>query len=672
MLMSTDSNAAKPCPPFRPSSDALLAAIFDSSDDAIISKNLDGVITNWNRGAERIFGYSREEAVGRSISMLIPADRVEEENDVIQKLESGERIDHFETIRRRKDGDIIDVSVTISPLKDAAGTIMGASTIARNITEQKEGGRADLLLAAIVASSDDAIVSKNLSGVITSWNQGAERMFGYTADEAIGQSVYMLLPPDRFEEETSILERLRRGDRVDHFETTRVRKSGEHFPVSLTISPVRNLRGEIVGASKIARDISELKRIFLEREQLLESERAARMQAEHANRMKDEFLATVSHELRTPLNAIVGWTQVLKEGRNTPDDISQGVEVIDRSARIQAQLIDDLLDLGRIASGKMTLDVQWLDIVRVVHEAIASVQHAATAKQISIKTIFNSSRGGMMGDPQRLQQVVWNLLSNAIKFTPKNGAVVVTVTRVSSHMEISVCDNGRGIDPNFLPHVFERFRQADASTTRQYGGLGIGLALVRQLVELHGGQVRGESQGLDQGATFVVALPIVASRFEPANVAGDSSPRTADGVPTAEDLAGTKVLVVDDDKDSLHVVTRILENRHAEVRVAASVDDALDVLQSFRPDVILSDIGMPVRDGYELIQRVRQIEGGRTIPAAALTALARSEDRMRALKAGFQTHVTKPVVPAELVAVVRSLATLHASAPYAKLAQESD
>jgi CheY-like chemotaxis protein/anti-sigma regulatory factor (Ser/Thr protein kinase) len=394
------------------------------------------------------------------------------------------------------------------------------------------------------------------------------------------------------------------------------------------------------------------------------------MQAEHANRMKDDFLATVSHELRTPLNAIVGWTQVLKEGSVSPADLSQGVEVIDRSARIQAQLIDDLLDLGRIASGKMTLDVQWLDIVRVVHEAIASVQHAAIAKQISIKTIFNSSRGGMMGDHQRLQQVVWNLLSNAIKFTPKKGSVVVTVTRVNSHMEISVSDNGRGIEPDFLPHVFERFRQADASTTRQYGGLGIGLALVRQLVELHGGQVRGESPGLGQGATFIVSLPIVASRFEPANVADDSTPRTPDSVPSAENLSGIKVLVVDDDKDSLNVVMRILVNRHAEVRIAVSVDEALDVLRTFRPDVILSDIGMPVRDGYDLIHHVRRVEAGRTIPAAALTALARSEDRMRALKAGFQTHVAKPVAPAELVAVVRSLATLHASTPDVKAVKE--
>jgi PAS domain S-box-containing protein len=643
----------------QPSAESLVCAIVDTSDDALNSKTLDGVITSWNQSAERIFGYAKAEALGRSISMLIPPERLAEEDEIIARVKRGERVDHFETVRRQKDGGLIDVAVTISPVRMEDGTIVGASKIARDITEQKRSGRADLLLAAIVMSSDDAIVSKNLDGVITSWNQGAERIFGYTADEAVGRPVLMLVPADRKHEEPQILERLRRGERIDHFETIRVRKSGEVFPVSLTISPVRNARGDIVGASKIARDISELKRIYAEREQLLESERAARSQAERANRMKDEFLATVSHELRTPLNAIVGWTQVLKEGDVSTDDVAQGIEVIDRSARIQAQLIDDLLDLGRITSGKMTLDVQWLDLGRVVREAIASVVHAATAKQIKIKTIIDHSGGGMMGDHQRLQQVIWNLLSNAIKFTPKNGVVIITVRRVNSHVELSVCDNGRGIEADFLPHVFERFRQADASTTRQFGGLGIGLALVRELVELHGGLVQAESAGSGQGSTFIVSLPVVATRFEPVKPKEDRSREADDAMNSSENLAGTKVLVVDDDQDSLNVVTRILTHRQADVRAAASVDEALEILVSFHPDVILSDIGMPERDGYELIHRVRQLEGGRSVPAAALTALARSEDRMRALKAGFQTHVTKPVAPAELIAVVRSLAALQ-------------
>lgn len=641
-----------------PPADLLLSAIIDSSDDAIISKDLEGVITSWNRSAERIFGYTKEEALGCSITMLLPPGRECEELDILDRVRRGQRIEHFETSRRRKDGHLIDVSVTISPILGPDGTVMGASHVARDITEQKRDSRAGLLLAAIVSSSDDAIVSKSLSGIITSWNNSAERMFGYTAEEAVGRSVLMLVPQDRQDEEPRILERLRRGERVDHFETIRVRKNGEHFPVSLTISPVRDTHGTIVGASKIARDITELKRVASEREQLLESERIARSQAEHANRMKDEFIATVSHELRTPLNAIVGWAQILKDPGSRAEDIAHGVDVIERNVRMQAQLIDDLLDLGRIASGKMALDVEWIEISAVTQDATAAVRHAAELKRIGIKTILNDIRGGMMGDKRRLQQVIWNLLSNAIKFTPNGGKVVVTVARINSHVEIAVADNGRGIAPDFLPHVFDRFRQADASTTRQYGGLGIGLSLVKQLVELHGGTVRAESPGLGQGATFTLKLPIVVAHVESPSSEPSPVPEVVDAG-AAEELAGIKVLAVDDDVDSLEVIKRILSSRHAEIKTAGSVEEALKILSEFHPQVILSDIGMPGHDGYELVRRLRQLPSGAFVPAAALTALARSEDRMRALQAGFQTHVSKPVAPAELVAVVRSLAAVH-------------
>ena len=651
-------------PPVQPPpAESLLSAIVDSSDDAIISKDLQGVITSWNASAERIFGYTRDEAVGQRVTILLPPGHESEEHEILQKVRRGERIDHFETTRRRKDGRMIDVSVTISPVLAPDGTVVGASKVARDISEQRRTAEAGLLLAAIVGSSDDAIVSKSLRGIITSWNAGATRIFGYTPEEAIGQSVLMLVPQDRKDEEPKILARLGRGERVDHFETIRVRKNGEHFPVSLTISPVRNAHGQIIGASKIARDITELKRISDEREQLLESERTARSQAEHANRMKDEFLATVSHELRTPLNAIVSWTQLLREAGGLSRESSQGIDVIERNARMQAQLIDDLLDLGRIASGKMALDVEWIDIAAIAREALASVQHAAEAKQITIKTILNEVRGGMMGDKRRLLQVLWNLLTNAIKFTPSKGKVVLSVARINSHVEIAVSDNGRGIAADFLPHVFERFRQADASTTRQSGGLGIGLALVKQLVEMHGGDVRGESAGLNQGATFTISLPVLVARNLSAPDERGQPLATAPDPANMEELAGIRVLAVDDDLDSLEALARILTNRHADVKTAASTAQALELFASFRPNVVLSDIGMPGQDGYEFVRRLRQLPGGAAVPAAALTALARSEDRMRALQAGFQTHIAKPVAPAELVAVVRSLAALHPNLP---------
>jgi PAS domain S-box-containing protein len=648
--------------PQPPPPELLLGAIVDSSDDAILSKDLNGIITSWNKGATRIFGYTADEVIGRPGVILLPSDRIDEERLILDRIRRGEQVDHYETRRRRKDGEVIDVSVTISPIRQADGRIVGASKVARDITEQKQSAGATRLLAAIVSSSDDAIVSKNLNGIISSWNAGAERIFGYTPEEAIGRSVLMLVPMDRKDEEPRILERIRRGERIDHFETLRVRKNGEIFPVSLTISPVKNERGTIVGASKIARDITDLKKIAAEREQLLESERTARSQAEHANRMKDEFLSTVSHELRTPLNAIIGWAQVLKDSGSDPAELESGLEVIERNALVQAQLIDDLLDLGRITSGKMILDVEWLDIGAIIHASLESVRHSADLKEIELKTILHNGYYGMMGDKKRLQQVLWNVLSNAIKFTPKRGKVIITVARVNSHLDIAITDNGRGITPEFLPHVFERFRQADSSTTRKYGGLGIGLALVKQLVELHGGTVTAESQGSGHGATFTVSLPVVATRSSaPPSRSGESI--ESDEMAAADRLTGIKVLAVDDDTDSLEVVKRILLARQADVRTATSVESALVLLTTFTPDVILSDIGMPDKDGYDLIRQVRSLPNGSVIPAAALTALARSEDRMRALQAGFQTHVTKPVAQAELVAVVRSLATIKGAGP---------
>lgn len=644
-----------------------MAAIIDSSDDAIISKDLNGTITSWNIAAERIFGYSRGETVGRSILMLIPPGREHEEAEILDKIRHGIRIEHFETTRRRKDGVLLDMSVTISPIRNAQGLVVGASKIARDIGDARRKARADILLASIVSSSDDAIISKNLDGIITSWNEGAQRLFGYLPEEIIGQPVLKLIPKDRLDEEPKIIERLKRGERVDHFETIRIRKNGELFPVSLTISPVRDASGEIVGASKIARDITELKRlaedrdrISREREQLLVSERLARSQAEHANRMKDEFLSVVSHELRTPLNAIVGWTDVLAEGGESRQEIQHGVDIIRRNAMMQAQLIEDLLDLGRISSGKMTLNVQSVDLGAIISEAVQSVQHSADMKLITIKAIVHNGRGGLLGDAKRLQQVVWNLLTNAIKFTPKSGKVQISVARTASQVQLSISDSGAGISPEFLPHVFERFSQADASTTRKQGGLGIGLALVKQLVELHAGKVRAESPGVGLGSTFTVLLPISITQGDenahPETDAGDLSEKSI------ADLSGVRVLAVDDDRDSLEVIRRILKQRHAEVTTASSVEEALEALGEARPDVILSDIGMPQHDGYDLIRRVRNLPGGAAIPAAALTALARPDDRMRAMNAGFQTHVAKPVAAAEIVAVVSSLANLRRAA----------
>jgi PAS domain S-box-containing protein len=649
---------------------ARLAAIIDSSDDGIVSKDLNGIVQSWNEAAERIFGYTADEIIGRSITALIPADRQHEEGEILQRVRRGERIDHFQTVRQRKDGRLIPVSVTISPVHDVDGRVVAASKIVRDLSAASE---LEGYFRAIIDSSDDAIVSKDLNGIVRSWNPGAERIFGYTAAEMIGRPIEVLFPPDRRNEEPGILERLRRGERVDHFETVRVRKDGTYINVSVTISPVRSPTGEIIGASKVARDITAYKQLLLEREDLLERERHARREAERQSRVKDEFLATLSHELRTPLNAILGWSQLLRgravgmAGGATPDpeacaELVEGLEVVERNTRVQTQLIDDLLDMSRITAGKIRLDVQQVDLSDVVKAAVASVRHAAEGKGIRLQVVIDPLAGPVRGDPGRLQQCVWNLLTNAVKFTPRGGRVQVSLERVNSHLEVCVADDGEGIKPELLPHLFQRFQQGDASTTRRHGGLGLGLSIVKHLIELHGGLVRAKSPGPGQGATFCIELPLMVvvpppdteHRTHPRAQAPQAATVWAD-LPSLE---GITVLAVDDEPDALGLVRRVLEACGARVVTAESARQALDLVVNERPDMIVSDIGMPDEDGYDFIRKVRALpaaHGGRT-PAAALTAFARAEDRTRALRAGYQTHVAKPVEPAELTAVVASLA----------------
>ena len=405
-----------------------------------------------------------------------------------------------------------------------------------------------------------------------------------------------------------------------------------------------------------ARLYQNVRRASAERETLLERERSARSAAERASAVKDEFLATVSHELRTPLNAILGWSQMLRLGQARPEHLEKGLATIERNARAQTQLIDDLLDMSRILAGKVRLDVQSVAPTTFIEAAIDTVRPAAAAKGVSIIPMLEWSAGTVLGDPSRLQQVLWNLLSNAIKFTPSGGKIQITLVRTSSHIEISVSDTGIGIPAEFLPHVFDRFRQAEGTTTRRHGGLGLGLSIVKHVVELHGGVVQAHSAGKERGSTFVVTLPVGAAEPPPASEVPAGTP-LAPGVdfhPT--DLRGAKVLVVDDEEDSREVIAQLLAQCGAQSLTARSADEALQLLESERPDAIVSDIGMPDVDGYELLRRVRRLEqsiGGR-IPAVALTAFVRPEDRMRALRAGFLVHLAKPVEPAELVASIAS------------------
>ena len=461
-----------------------------------------------------------------------------------------------------------------------------------------------------------------------------------------------------------------------------------HLPVrSYLAVPVKSRSGEVIGGlffghpepdvfteraerlvtgvaaqAGIAIDNARLyeaaQRSAAERKSLLESERAARAEAERMSELKDEFLATMSHELRTPLNAIVGWAGVLRAGAKGPEDLAKGLEVIERNARAQAEMIDDLLDVSRITSGKMRLDVQSILPVSFVEAAAESLRPAADAKEIRLETALDPAAGPISGDPGRLQQVVWNLLSNAIKFTPQGGHVRLLLEQVGSQVEISVVDSGIGIKAEFGAHLFERFRQADGSTTRVHGGLGLGLSIVKHLVELHGGTVRVTSPGEGLGTTATVSLPLLAPRREGERASQPVAPRHAPPLTVGcAELAGIKVLVVDDQPEALGLVRRLLEDCHAEVIVAGSAAEALQLVERERPQVLVSDIGMPEVDGYELLRRVRALgpERGGRVPAIALTAFARSEDRTRALRAGFRAHVAKPLDAAELVTTVASV-----------------
>ena len=410
---------------------------------------------------------------------------------------------------------------------------------------------------------------------------------------------------------------------------------------------------------ELSRYINELKRSEEEREKILLREQAARSEAEAANRIKDEFLATLSHELRTPLTAIIGWAGLLRSEDFDGKLKAQALEAVERNAKTQAQLIDDLLDVSRIVSGKLLLDVNEVELDKVVANAINVVRPAADAKGIRVTYDRAEGRGLISGDAARLQQIAWNLLLNAVKFTPEGGSVRVCLERIDTHIKLSISDTGKGIAAEFLPHVFDRFRQADSTTTRNYGGLGLGLAIVRHLVELHGGTVHVESPGEGMGATFSTTFPLLAvSTQTQSGAAACCNARDGKSSNGRLKLEGLRVLIVDDEPDTRQVISAVITKSGAEVRACASAHEALETLANWKPDILMSDIGMPDEDGYSLIKKVRSLsaESGGRIPAAALTAYAREEDRQRVLEAGYQMHVAKPIGSNELVATIAGLA----------------
>ncbi len=524
-------------------------------------------------------------------------------------------------------------------------------------------------LRVTLSSIGDAVITTDVEGRVTFMNRVAESLTGWAEAESMGHSLTDILQilneQSRQPVENPALRTLDSGTIIklaNH--TVLVAKDGTECPIDDSTAPIRNEQGEVVGAVLVFRDISERKRLELDREQLLAAAQAAQKEAEKANRLKDEFLATASHELRTPLTAVVGWSRMLRTGKLDAENSARALESIERNATLQTKLIDDLLDVSRIITGKLTLDRRPIEIAHIVSDAVNTVRPAADAKHITIETSFNAETGPVLGDVNRLQQVVWNLLSNAVKFTPKYGRIEVALQRVNSEVEISVGDSGEGISSEFLPFVFDRFSQGDGKTTRSHSGLGLGLAIVRQLVE-HGGTVKAHSDGPGRGATFKLRLPVLSINRVPGSKSAamdlsQTKPIFMDGlsIDCPPRLDGVFVLVVDDDSDTRQMLKAVLCECHAEVITASSAAEAIKEIEQRKPDVLVSDLGMPEQDGYELIKQVRETESAEhtaRIPALALTAYAKAEDRVRALAGGYQVHLSKPVEPAEFVLVVANL-----------------
>ena len=651
----------------------------------------------WNRSATGEFtteqpdwsaftGQSFEELRGWGwLDAIHPDDRVETREAWFQALRHGSRYEVEHRVRRH-DGEYRYMVARAVPLPGGSGGVREwaglhidihdrtqATEVLRHAWEVAERRAAEL--DAVIESMPDAVYVGTPEG-ITRCNEHALRQLGASSLADLRERIGELgakfnvrrtdgrpVPPD----ELSFSKALR-GEVAVEDVIARNAETGEDLHIRGASAPVL-LNGRVIGAVAINTDITDRARVAEERLQLLESERAARNEAERANRLKDDFVATLSHELRTPLHAILGWTQILQRKKDDPKAVNQGLQVIERNARVQSQMISDLLDMSRIISGKMRLEVQPVDLAAVVESATEAVRLAAETKGIGIVQTIDREDGIIAGDPDRLRQVVWNLLSNAIKFTPAGGMVRVELARTPDSVEIRVSDTGQGFDPAFAPYLFDRFRQADASITRRSGGLGLGLAIVKQFVELHGGTVTAASPGEGKGATFTILLPHTAPEQDgeaPARQSSAGSAATADEACVT--LNGVRVLIVDDQDDARELLERVFTECEAEVETVASAAEALAAIRRRRPDVLVSDLGMPGEDGYELVRRLRSLppDQGGAIPAAAVSALARPEDQKRALEAGYQVHVAKPVEASELLAAVAGLVE-RASTPISSL-----
>ncbi len=638
-------------------------------DYAIFLLSPEGEIRSWNHGAERILGYREEEAVGGHFSMFYGPEDLEgrkPQRELEIALRDGRVED--EGWRIRKDGTRFWANTVITLLRDESGTHRGFAKVTRDMTERKEAMetlRQSTEIFQLLVSSvrDYAIFMLDPEGYITTWNKGAQRIKGYAPEEIIGRHFSNFYPEeDRRNRKPERELEIARAEGAVEDEGWRIRKDGTRFWANVVITAVRDAQGELRGFAKVTRDMTDRKQAEEIQRSLLE-QREARLQAEEerrraeasyrvaqeANRAKDEFLMTLSHELRTPMTAILGWARMLPAMSPSDPLFAEAVQAIATGAQLQARLIDDILDVSRIVSGKLRLAPELMDVAQVIMSSVDAVSATADAKQITVTTSLAPALGSIVADETRIRQVIWNLLTNAVKFTPRGGAVQVMARRTASQVQITVTDTGEGIDPGFLPHIFEPFRQAESPQTRVHGGLGLGLSIVRYIAEAHGGSVTAESEGRGKGTTFTVTLPVRA-------VSASTSPaRTSpEAFLNRERLRGLDLVVVDDDRESRRMVAAVLQAAGAKVRALDNAQAALDAVDQSQPAIVLTDIAMPDVDGYSLTRTLRERPYGRALKIAALSAFpSRGEEQQY----GFDAYFVKPIDPFQLVEEIAKIAS---------------
>jgi PAS domain S-box-containing protein len=609
-----------------------------SIGDAVAATDAEGRVTYVNPVAEQLLGYSLEQATDRRLgevfNIVNEFTRRAAENPVERVLREGLVVglaNH--TVLLRPDGAEVPIDDSAAPIHDDAGRIAGVVLVFRDISERRRAQKAQAMLAAIVESSEDAIISKDLEGHITTWNTGAERLFGYQEEDVIGRSISLLIPPDHLEEETGILQLIRNGERVEHYETVRVRKDGTSVDISLTVSPVRDADGAIVGASKIARDITDRKRI---EQQLFE-----------ANQYKDNFLAILAHELRNPLGPIRNAVKILEIERPADRDLLTYCDLIDKEVIQITRLLDDLLDISRITRGKLTLQKERIDIAAVVNSSIETSRPLLDEAGHKLTVNLPAEPLMLEADAMRLAQVFSNLLNNAAKFTESGGDIRVNVAHQDGQAVIRVKDSGIGISPELLPKIFDMFVQGNTIIDRTHGGLGLGLTLARDIVEFHGGSIEARSAGAGQGSEFIVSLPLLD--IPTSTEVTDSDP--AKTMPR-DARSRTRMVVVDDNKNQALSLQRLLEAMGHDVRVAYDGSSAMKLMANFVPDFALIDLGLPRINGYELARWLREQPQLRNVTLIAQTGWGREEDRKRAREAGFDHHLVKPLDHERLVQIL--------------------